>query len=79
METIAMAIEGLTPEIFINAFRTRHGWRCKPGSAIVRDLTKFAIKYAGSTQNVDELYSIFCLTKGLAPYPVRDGRGRRDE
>lgn len=69
----------LTPEIFIEAFRTRHGWRCKPGSRIAQDLTEFAIEHAGSTQDVDELYSIFCLSNGLAPYPVRDGRGRREE
>ena len=66
----------LTPETFIEAFRARHGWSCKPGTAIARDLTEFAIQHAQSPQTVDELYSIFCLANGLAPYPVRVRTGK---
>jgi hypothetical protein len=66
----------LTPEIFIEAFRARHGWSCKPGTAIANDLTAFAVQHTGSTLTVDELYSIFCLSNGLAPYPVRKRTGK---
>lgn len=66
----------LTPELFIEAFRARHGWSCKPGSAIARDLAEFAIQHSGSTHTVDELYAIFCLSNGLTPYPVRVRTGK---
>jgi hypothetical protein len=64
----------LTPEEFIEAFRARHGWSCKPSSAIAADLTRFADEHAGSSQGIDELYAIFCLSNGLTPYPERKAR-----
>lgn len=60
----------LTAENFIEAFRKRHGWKCEPGTRITDELTAFANERLGSTRNVDELYVIFCMSKGLKPYAV---------
>lgn len=57
----------LTPELFIETFRVRHGWKCRPGSPIFKDLTDFAIEQANSKHSADELYVIFCITQGLKP------------
>jgi hypothetical protein len=65
----------MTAEEFITAFRKLHGWSCKPGSRIAKDLTEFANKHLDSTASAEELYSIFCLSNGIAPYPQRKRRG----
>ncbi len=64
----------MTADDFIAAFRKIHGWKCKPGSRIATDLTDFANAHAESSQSVDELYAIFCLSNGIAPYPHRKPR-----
>lgn len=56
-----------TPETLIDHFRTRHRWWCKPGSAIYKDLTAFALDQANSTDSADELYLIFCTLHGIKP------------
>lgn len=63
-------MSGLTVEGFIDAFRERHHWECKPGTRITNELTKFAQERAGSKRNVDELYVVFCMAYGLCPYPL---------
>lgn len=60
---------GLTIEKFINNFKNKHGWECKPNTRITNELTEFAKEREGSTRNIDELYVIFCMSKGLKPYP----------
>jgi hypothetical protein len=60
--------EPLTIEGFIDAFRSRTGWECAPGTRITNDLTEFATERLGSTRDVDELHIIFCLSHGIAPY-----------
>lgn len=61
--------EGLTSDKFIKFFRDRHGWECQPGTHIYQDLTNFAKEREGSTRDMDELYTVFCLAHGLQPYP----------
>ena len=61
----------MTPETFIEYFRARHRWWCKPGSKIFRDLTAFAEEMAGSPDSADELYRIFCTLHGIKPKPER--------
>lgn len=58
-----------TPDTFIEYFRARHRWWCKPGSAIYKDLTAFALEQAGSPDSADELYLIFCTLHGIKPKP----------
>jgi hypothetical protein len=57
----------MTPESFIEFFRTRHGWRCRPGSAIFADLSTFAIEHAESEESYDNLYVVFCAKNGITP------------
>lgn len=64
----------MTADEFIAAFRTIHGWKCKPGSRIAKDLEEFAEEHADSAMGAEELYSIFCLSNGIAPYPKRKPR-----
>lgn len=58
----------LTVDGFIQTFRDKHGWECKPGTRITDDLTVFASEREGSTRDVDELYVLFCVSHGLIPY-----------
>lgn len=60
---------GLTAESFIQAFRDRHHWKCEPGTRITNELAAFATERAGSKRDIDELYTIFCMSKSLKPYP----------
>ena len=60
----------MKPETFIEYFRTRHGWSCKPGSRIFKDLTAFANEQVGSPDSPDELYQIFCTLHGIRPKPA---------
>lgn len=60
----------MTPETFIEAFRARHRWKCRPGSQIFDDLANFAAEQAESTHSHDELYVIFCITNGITPKPA---------
>ena len=60
---------GLTVKGFINAFKERHGWECAPNTRITNDLTEFAKDREGSSRDIEELYTIFCISKGLQPYP----------
>lgn len=62
-----MTKTALTPEVFIELFRSRHSWSCRAGSPIVKDLTDFAIEQASSPESADDLYVIFCITHGLKP------------
>jgi len=57
----------MTPESFVEVFKSRHGWRCRPGSAIYKDLVSFAVEQAGSLHGVDDLYVLFCVSHGIAP------------
>lgn len=59
----------MKPESFIDYFRARHSWWCKPGSQIHDDLTAFANENAQSPDSLDELYMIFCTLHGIAPKP----------
>lgn len=63
----------MTPEQFINEFRARHGWKCRPGSAIFKDLTAFAIEQANAGHSAEDLYVLFCLAKGIKPKPKPGG------
>lgn len=54
-------------ETFVQFFRERHGWRCRPGSAIHTDLTAFAREQATSAHSLEDLYILFCVTNGIAP------------
>lgn len=56
-------------ESFIDYFRTRHGWKCRPGSAIFKDLASFAAEQAGTTHGIEDLYVLFCVAHGMAPKP----------
>ena len=58
-----------SPEAFIEYFRQRHSWWCKPGSEIHKDLTAFAEEQAGSPDSDAELYLIFCTLHGIKPKP----------
>lgn len=60
----------ITAEAFIELFRTRHGWKCRPGSPIFKDLTDFANEQAASPHSADDLYVIFCLANGIKPKPA---------
>jgi len=64
-----MEKSGLTVEGFINFFRKQHNWECKEGTKITNELTEFAKEREGSKRDIDELYAIFCISKGLKPYP----------
>ena len=59
----------LTVVDFISFFRTIHGWECEEKTRIHNELTEFAKEREGSDRNIDELYVIFCTSKGLKPYP----------
>ena len=63
----------LTVVDFISFFRKTHGWKCEEGTKIHNDLTEFAKEREGSDRDrdIDELYVIFCISKGLKPYPKR--------
>lgn len=65
-------MQALTVDIFIQAFRDRHGWKCEPDTRITNDLTSFALEREGSTRDIDELYTIFCLSHRLTPYPRKE-------
>ena len=58
-----------TVDDFMAYFRARHRWWCKPGSAIHKDLTTFALEQAHSPDNSEELYQIFCTLHGIKPKP----------
>jgi hypothetical protein len=58
-----------TPEAFVGYFQARHRWWCKPGSAIYKDLTAFALEQADSPDSADDLYLIFCTLHGIKPKP----------
>lgn len=64
-------MSALTVENFIEAFRNRHHWSCDPDTRITNELTEFAKEREGSIRDIDELYTIFCMSKGLKPYPVK--------
>ncbi len=66
---------GVTPNAFIEYFRARHDWWCKPGSAIHKDLTAFAEENADSPDSADELYRIFCTLHGIKPKPYHAAIG----
>lgn len=68
-----MADEDETDDDFIEYFRARHDWWCKPGSAIHKDLTAFAIEHEGSPDSPDELYRIFCTLHGIKMKPEKSG------
>lgn len=57
----------MSTESFIDYFRARHGWRCRAGSAISRDLTNFASDQASSSHRLEDLYVLFCMAHGLRP------------
>jgi hypothetical protein len=57
-------------ENLIEYFRTRHGWKCRRGSAIVSDLTAFAVEQAGTPRSDEDLYVLFCLAHGMRPKPL---------
>ena len=57
------------PETFIDYFRRRHRWWCKPGSVIYKDLIAFARDQAAAPDSVDELYLIFCTLHAIKPKP----------
>lgn len=57
----------MTPESFIDFFRSRHGWKCRPGSAIFEDLTRFATDQATSPHDIADLYVLFCVTHAIKP------------
>lgn len=52
---------------FIEYFRARHGWRCRPGSAVYRDLESFIENQASSPHEFHDLYVLFCVAHGLKP------------
>lgn len=54
-------------ETFVQFFRERHGWRCRPDSAIHADLTAFALEQAASAHSLEDLYLLFCVTNGITP------------
>jgi hypothetical protein len=58
-------------DALIEHFRKSTGWKCKPGSAIETDLTNFVREWTGSTRELDELHSIFCLKNGIKPYRLK--------
>ena len=64
-----MKKSGLTVEKFVNFFRKTHKWECKEGTRITNELTEFAKEREGSIRDIDELYTIFCISKGIKPYP----------
>jgi hypothetical protein len=58
----------MTVENFINHFRERHpGPYYKPYTRLVRELTAFAEKHKGSPEGIEELYTLFCISKNLEP------------
>ena len=59
----------MNPDAFIEYFRTRHSWWCKPGSVIYKDLTAFALEHEDSPDSADELYLIFCTLHRIKPKP----------
>lgn len=67
----------IAPETFIEVFRRRHGWKCRPGSAIAKDLTDFATEQAASAHSADDLYILFCVTNGVKPKPA-DGQALKE-
>lgn len=54
-------------ETFVQFFRERHSWRCRPGSAIHTDLTAFALEQAASAHTLEDLYILFCVTNDIKP------------
>ena len=56
---------------FIEYFRERHDWWCKPNSAIHKDLTAFATEHADTSDSLDERYRIFCTLYGIRPKPEK--------
>lgn len=60
---------GLTVESFLDFFRKTHGWKCEEGTKITSELSGFAKEREGSKRDIDELYIIFCISKGIKPYP----------
>ncbi len=57
-------------EAFVQYYRTRHGWKCRQGSAIYMDLTAFALEQAASSHSLEDLYLLFCVTNGIKPKPA---------
>jgi hypothetical protein len=62
----------MTPESFIEYFRSRHGWRCRAGSAIYKDLESFAAEQAENPHSIDDLYVLFCVAHGIKPKEAMD-------
>lgn len=54
-------------ERLIAYFRQRHGWKCRAGSAIFRDLSAFAVDQRLSHHSVEDLYILFCVSHGMTP------------
>jgi hypothetical protein len=59
-----------TAEYLIDYFRSRHGWRCRPGSAAFKDLTAFAHEQTAAPHSVEDLYVLFCISHGIKPKPL---------
>ncbi|UDF29410.1 UNVERIFIED_ORG: hypothetical protein LHK14_18130 [Roseateles sp. XES5] len=57
----------MTPDRFIDYFRARHGWRCREGSAIYKDLSSFAADQSASPHGVEDLYVLFCVAHAIRP------------
>jgi len=63
----------MTPESFVEYFRTRHSWKCRPGSAIHKDLVSFAADQAESPHDIEDLYVLFCVAHGMMPKRAPSG------
>lgn len=57
----------MTPDSFIDYFRARHGWKCRSGSAVFKDLTSFVAEQASAGYEIEDLYVLFCVSHGLQP------------
>ena len=60
----------MATEDFVAYFRQRHGWKCRTGSAIYRDLSAFADEQQSSALSLEHLYILFCVSHGMAPKDI---------
>ncbi|MCJ8051964.1 hypothetical protein GB928_002695 [Shinella curvata] len=63
----------MAAEDLVAYFRQRHGWKCRAGSAIFRDLSTFADEQRASSASVQDLYILFCVSHGMIPKDAPPG------